>query len=84
MTRRDYDLITIGGGIGGATLAKVMAEAGHRVLVLERDTAFRDRIRGEVLVPWGCREAAQLGVYDLLRAIVRTRDSLLGDSGRRR
>jgi 2-polyprenyl-6-methoxyphenol hydroxylase-like FAD-dependent oxidoreductase len=63
----DYDLITVGGGIGGATLAKVMAEAGHRVLVLERDTEFRDRVRGEVLVPWGCREAASLGIYDLLR-----------------
>jgi 2-polyprenyl-6-methoxyphenol hydroxylase-like FAD-dependent oxidoreductase len=63
----EYDLVTVGGGIGGATLAKVMAEAGHRVLVLERDAAFRDRVRGEVLVPWGCREAARLGIYDLLR-----------------
>jgi hypothetical protein len=63
----DYDLITVGGGIGGATLAKVMAEAGYRVLVLERDTEFRDRVRGEVLVPWGCGEAATLGIYDLLR-----------------
>ncbi len=53
MNTGDYDIITVGGGIGGATLAKVMAEAGCRVLVLERDTEFRDRVRGEVLVPWG-------------------------------
>lgn len=67
MTRCDYDLVTVGGGIGGATLAKVMAAAGHRVLVLERDTEFRDRVRGEVLVPWGCAEADRLGIYEPLR-----------------
>ena len=26
-----YDIITVGGGLGGATLAKVMAERGARV-----------------------------------------------------
>ena len=67
MDRHDYDIVTVGGGIGGATLAKVMAEAGHRVLVLERDSEFRDRVRGEVLVPWGCAEADRLGIYESLR-----------------
>ena len=28
-----YDLITIGGGLGGSALAKTMAEQGARVLV---------------------------------------------------
>jgi 2-polyprenyl-6-methoxyphenol hydroxylase-like FAD-dependent oxidoreductase len=32
------------------------------VLVLERTTEFRDRIRGEVLVPWGYAEAKRLGL----------------------
>ena len=32
-----YDIITIGGGLGGSTLAKAMAEHGARVLVLERE-----------------------------------------------
>ena len=66
MTAYDYDVITIGGGLGGAALAKTLAERGHRVLVLERTTKFSDRVRGEVLVPWGCAEAAKLGLYDLL------------------
>lgn len=30
-----YDIVTIGGGIVGAALAKVMAEQGCRVLVVE-------------------------------------------------
>jgi menaquinone-9 beta-reductase len=48
---KTYDLITIGGGLAGSTLAGAMAERGFRVLVLERDTHFKDRIRGEGLLP---------------------------------
>jgi 2-polyprenyl-6-methoxyphenol hydroxylase-like FAD-dependent oxidoreductase len=61
-----YDIITVGGGLGGAALARSMAEAGARVLVLERETAFKDRVRGEGLTTWGASEAKELGIYDLL------------------
>ncbi|MEO7850788.1 MAG: NAD(P)/FAD-dependent oxidoreductase [Rubrivivax sp.] len=61
-----YDVITIGGGIAGATLAKNLAEHGYRVLVLERETSFRDRVRGEQMHPWGVAEARALGIYDQL------------------
>src|SRR5262245_16187019 len=67
MASRTYDIITVGGGLGGATLAKVMAEHGARVLVLEREAQFRDRVRGENMHPWGVAETQALGVYDLLR-----------------
>ncbi|SRR5690242_9378553 len=63
----DYDLVIGGGGIGGAALAKVMAEKGARVLVLEREPKFKDRIRGEAVTPWGVAEAQALGILDLLR-----------------
>lgn len=62
----DYDVITVGGGLGGAALAKVLAEKGLRVLVAEREKTFKDRIRGEFLAPWGVAEAQKLGLYDLL------------------
>jgi len=62
-----YDLIVVGGGIAGASLAQRMAKSGARVLVLEQETEFRDRIRGECLQPWGVGEARQLGVADALR-----------------
>ena len=62
----DYDIITVGGGLGGAALAKAMAESGYRVLVLEREAQFKDRVRGEWLAPWGVAEAVALGVYDTL------------------
>ena len=62
----EYDVITIGGGLAGAALAKVLAERGVRVLVFEREIAFRDRIRGEQMHPWGVAEARMLGLYELL------------------
>ncbi len=64
----DYDIITIGGGLGGSALAKSMAERGRRVLVVERETKFKDRVRGEAMTPWGCGEARELGIYDALKS----------------
>ena len=37
----DYDIITVGGGVGGSGIAKAMAERGYRVLVLERETSVQ-------------------------------------------
>jgi 2-polyprenyl-6-methoxyphenol hydroxylase-like FAD-dependent oxidoreductase len=62
-----YDLIVVGGGIAGAALACALAQAGAGVLVVEREVAFRDRVRGEQLHCWGAAEARALGFYDLLR-----------------
>jgi hypothetical protein len=47
-------------------LAKVLAENGSRVLIVEREREFSDRIRGEFLVPWGGAEAQRLGLYEPL------------------
>ena len=66
MANYDYDVITVGGGLGGAALAKVLAEKGLRVLVLERERQFKDRIRGESMTPWGVAETQKLGLHDLL------------------
>jgi flavin-dependent dehydrogenase len=75
----EYDIITIGGGLAGAALAKVLAERGLRVLVLERETTFRDRVRGEQdallgrdggAQAWALRAAAgDLKIGDVLKAL---------------
>jgi 2-polyprenyl-6-methoxyphenol hydroxylase-like FAD-dependent oxidoreductase len=67
MASGTYDIITVGGGLGGAALAKAMAEHGARVLVLEREQQFKDRVRGEGVAPWGVAEMQALGLYALLR-----------------
>lgn len=63
---KSCDLLIIGGGLAGAALGRAMALAGRSVLIVEKSIAFRDRIRGEVLLPWGGVEAMELGIHDLL------------------
>jgi 2-polyprenyl-6-methoxyphenol hydroxylase-like FAD-dependent oxidoreductase len=61
-----YDLIIVGGGIGGASLGAVMAKAGFKVLLLEQSEVYEDRVRGEWIAPWGVVETKRLGLYDRL------------------
>ncbi len=80
MNSDSYDIITVGGGLGSSALAKVMAEDGKRVLVLEREREFKDRVRGEYMTPWGVAEARELGIYELVRDACGT-DAPLVDLG---
>ena len=61
-----YDLVIVGGGIGGSALAAVTARAGRNVLLLEKSEHYKDRVRGEWIAPWGVTETKRLGLYDLL------------------
>jgi menaquinone-9 beta-reductase len=67
MVAQSYDIITVGGGIAASSLAMAMAGRGAKVLVLEREKQFKDRVRGEAIVPWGVAEAHELGIYGLLK-----------------
>ena len=82
MQSKTYDIITVGGGLGGSALAKAMAEHGARVLVVERERHFKDRVRGEAMHPWGVAEARALGIYKLLHEAcgheIPWRDTYLG------
>lgn len=71
-----FDLIVVGGGLGGAALARSLAANGARVLVIEREERFRDRVRGEMMTPWGVAEAENLGIAELLRGRKLTRAGL--------
>jgi 2-polyprenyl-6-methoxyphenol hydroxylase-like FAD-dependent oxidoreductase len=42
---------------------------GARVLIVEREREFRDRVRGEALAPWGVAELAELGLLDAVRPV---------------
>ena len=66
--RKNYDLLIVGGGLAGSVLARAIALEGFKVLVIEKETKFKDRVRGEVLLPWGTVEAKELGIYDILLA----------------
>lgn len=60
------EVVVIGGGVGGASLAYRLALAGVDVLVLEMSREFRDRVRGDVMYPWGVTAARDLGVLDVM------------------
>jgi menaquinone-9 beta-reductase len=68
MQDEKFDVIVVGGGLGGSVAGSVLARAGLEVLVLERESVFRDRVRGEWLAPWGVLELDALG----LRAVADT------------
>jgi 2-polyprenyl-6-methoxyphenol hydroxylase-like FAD-dependent oxidoreductase len=63
---RTHDVVVVGGGIAGSALATVLARDGVDVLVLERQTSYRDKVRGETLVCWGVAELQRLGLTDVL------------------
>lgn len=62
----DAEVVIVGGGIAGCALAIRLARAGIAVKVLEREAVYRDIVRGEAMVPWGFREAAELGIADTI------------------
>ncbi|MCY1054786.1 tryptophan 7-halogenase [Nannocystis sp. SCPEA4] len=49
-TEHNVDVVVVGGGPGGSTIAALVARAGHRVMVLERERFPRHQL-GESLLP---------------------------------
>lgn len=84
MSEQPYDLIVVGGGIAGSSLAGTVAASGARVLMLERETEFRDRVRGEWVAPWGVLELERLGVLEVLRERAAAHDLPFQNTGVRR
>ncbi len=67
-TEEAHEVVIVGGGIAGSTLATVLARAGRDVLLLEKSETYIDHVRGEAIVPWGVKEAQDLGLHDALIA----------------
>lgn len=66
-TRHNYDIIVIGGGPAGSTVATLVAEQGRRVLLLEREAEPTFKI-GESLIPATYWTFKRLGMLGKLRA----------------
>lgn len=61
-----YDCLVLGGGPAGATAATLLADHGHKTLLLERERFPRHHI-GESLMPQTYDVLDRLGVLDQLR-----------------
>ena len=64
---RSYDAIIIGGGPSGASTGAILAEHGHRALILEREKFPRYHI-GESLLPFTYQPLKRIGLIEKMRA----------------
>jgi len=62
-----FDALIIGGGPSGASSAAILAEYGHRVLVLERERFPRYHI-GESMIPFTYQPMERLGLIPLMKS----------------
>jgi flavin-dependent dehydrogenase len=66
--QQDCDVVVIGGGPAGSTTAALLADRGHRVVLVEKDSHPRFHI-GESLLPANMPLFDRLGVGEQVRAI---------------
>src|SRR5580698_6904080 len=64
--QNNYDALIIGAGPAGSSAAAILAEHGHRVLILEREKFPRYHI-GESLLPFTFQPLQRLGLIDKMR-----------------
>lgn len=63
---RAAEVVVVGGGIAGSSLAYALVREGLDVTVLEATEQYEDRVRGEQMHAWGVKEARDLGVEQIL------------------
>lgn len=84
-TAENPEVVIIGAGVVGATMAIQFGKQGRQVVVVERQMEAPDRIVGEFLQPGGYNMMKKLGVDGTITAFLlleawNSGDSLLGNS----
>ncbi|XP_042695704.1 squalene monooxygenase isoform X1 [Centrocercus urophasianus] len=69
LPQNDPEVIIVGSGVLGSSLATVLARDGRKVTVIERDLKEPDRIVGELLQPGGFNALKDLGLEDTVQGI---------------
>ena len=66
MAKQDYDVIIVGGGMGGLNLGALLSHAGKKILILEK--AGRDRLGGRAAHGKVGGDAVDNGIKGLILA----------------
>lgn len=64
----DYDVLIVGARVAGASLALLLGERGHRVLLVDRDHFPSDTLSTHFLSPFAVEPLRRLGVLDDVEA----------------
>lgn len=62
----DYDVIVVGGRVAGASTAMLLAQHGHRVLIVERSSMPSDTVSTHAILRTGVLQLTRWGVIDRL------------------
>jgi len=62
MSSAAADVVVVGGGVAGSAIARLLGEAGHGVIVLEKAHFPRDKPCGEGIMPTGVRLLDHWGI----------------------
>ncbi|MDF1665284.1 MAG: NAD(P)/FAD-dependent oxidoreductase [Planctomycetota bacterium] len=69
MSYEEVDIVIVGGGLVGTTLAIALAKQGIPTTVLERQTEVPELLRGELIMPSGVEVLDSLGFGEELREL---------------
>src|SRR5215813_4278976 len=76
-TREDFDVVVMGGGVGGVAAVRKLASAGLAVALVE------DRLAGGECHYWGCDPSKTLlrpiEVFNLAKSVPGVREAISGD-----
>lgn len=60
----DYDVVIVGARVAGASLALLLGQRGHRVLLIDRDSFPSDTLSTHLIAGFGVNALQRLGVLD--------------------
>jgi menaquinone-9 beta-reductase len=65
---RSVDMLVVGAGPAGSAAARVLAQAGRRVLLVDAQPLGRDKVCGDGLIPDAHHALRKLGLFDAVMA----------------